>query len=65
MYLFGLGPALFYEILPEKYWRNFCKLVHAVRIMHQRCISAANLRTAHIFIVEFVEEFELFIISGV
>jgi hypothetical protein len=23
LYIFGLGPALFYNILPEKYWLNF------------------------------------------
>jgi hypothetical protein len=27
LYLFGLGPALFWPILPRKYWKNFCKLV--------------------------------------
>jgi hypothetical protein len=30
LYLFGLGPALFYGILPDKYWRNFCLLVHGI-----------------------------------
>ncbi|KIL63474.1 hypothetical protein M378DRAFT_127762, partial [Amanita muscaria Koide BX008] len=27
LYLFGLGPALFRVLLPEKYWMHFCKLV--------------------------------------
>ena len=28
-YLYGLGPGLLHGILPDKYWRNFCKLAAA------------------------------------
>ncbi|KAJ6489573.1 hypothetical protein C8R47DRAFT_978015 [Mycena vitilis] len=35
LYFFGLGPALFYGILPDKYYRNYCKMVHAVRVILQ------------------------------
>ena len=28
-YLFSLGPGLSYDLVPEKYWKNFCKLVAA------------------------------------
>jgi hypothetical protein len=34
LYLFGLRPGLLYNILPEKYWKNFCKLVYGVRIVN-------------------------------
>ena len=30
MYIYGLGPGLFYNILPEKYWENFCKLIYRI-----------------------------------
>jgi hypothetical protein len=34
LYLFGLGPGVFYNVLPEKYWRNFCKLVFGAWIVN-------------------------------
>ena len=27
VYIYILGPGLFYEVLPEPYYRHFCKLV--------------------------------------
>ena len=60
MYIYGLGPGLFYRILPEKYWRHFCKLVIAMRLLHQRSITRDQLQKAHAFILDFVEDFELF-----
>lgn len=57
-YLFGLGPALLYGILPTTYWRNICKLVRGVRLAHQHEISAGNLQEAHKMLVEFSVEFE-------
>lgn len=57
-YLFGLGPGIFRIILPSKYWKNFCKLVHGVRILVQRRIVGSQLREAHSQLVQFVEEFE-------
>jgi hypothetical protein len=58
LYLFGLGPAVFRTILPRKYWRNFCKLVRGVRILIQRRITSSQVRDAHSYLVQFVEEFE-------
>jgi hypothetical protein len=58
LYLFGLGPGLFRAVLPHKYWKNFCKLVHGVRILTQRCILGAQLQGAHSHLVQFIEEFE-------
>jgi hypothetical protein len=44
LYIFGFGPAFFRTVLPKKYWKNFCKLAHAVNIITQRQISAAQVR---------------------
>ena len=57
-YLFFLGPGLLYGVLPDPYYRNFCKLVRAVRILHQRRIAKDELLIAHRFIVDFIQEFE-------
>lgn len=58
LYVFGLGPAFFRLTLPEKYWKNFCKLVHGVRTIIQRRITKSQLREAHSYLVQFVEEYE-------
>jgi hypothetical protein len=58
MYIFGLGPGIFYNILPEKHWKNFCKLVFGFRIVNQYEIESVVLRRAHHALLEFVEEFE-------
>ena len=58
LYLFGLGPAFFRTILPQRYWRHFCKLVHGVRIITQRRISSSQVREAHFYLTQFVEEYE-------
>lgn len=58
LYLFALGPALFRKVLPRKYWRNFCKLAHGVRIIIQRRITGEQAREAHSYLVQFVEEYE-------
>lgn len=58
LYLFGLGPALFRMVLPLKYWRNFCMLVHGVHIITQRKISRDQVREAHFYLTQFVEGYE-------
>jgi len=58
MYIFGLGPGLFYKVLPQKYWKNFCKVVYGVRILHEHEIPALTLRSAYEAILDFVVEFE-------
>ncbi|KIM73012.1 hypothetical protein PILCRDRAFT_81467 [Piloderma croceum F 1598] len=60
LYIFALGPGVFYNVIPEKYWAHFCKLVTAIRIIHQRSIKVDHLCIAHKFIQEFVRDFELF-----
>ncbi|KAF8235338.1 hypothetical protein L208DRAFT_1541830 [Tricholoma matsutake] len=58
LYLFGLGPTFFRTILPQKYWRNFCKLVRGVCIIIKRSIRGRQLQEAHSYLVQFVKEFE-------
>jgi hypothetical protein len=59
MYIYGFGPALFYNVLPEKYWMNFCKLVYGMRIIFQHEIPTEDLRKAHQSLLEFCAEFEV------
>ncbi|THH07169.1 hypothetical protein EW146_g9401 [Bondarzewia mesenterica] len=58
LYIFGLAPALLHGILPEIYWKNFCKLVYAVRILHQRSISRTQVVDAQKTLLDFGEKFE-------
>lgn len=58
-YFYGLAPALLYDVLPKKYWQNFCKLVYAIQILHQRSIPRAHLQMAEVSMQEFHHEFEL------
>jgi hypothetical protein len=58
-YIYGLGPGVFYGILPEPYYSHFCRLVRAIRIIHQRAISREQLATAHQLLLQWVIDFEL------
>ena len=57
MYVFGLGPGLFYNVLPEKYWKNYCKLVFGIHVIHQCKIAMRKLQGAHYTLVDFTKEF--------
>lgn len=35
MYVYALGPGLFYNVLPRRYWKNLCRLVAGIRLIHQ------------------------------
>jgi hypothetical protein len=59
LYLFGLGPGLLYNVLPEKYYKNYCKLVFGMRIIHQHKIDRAALLEAHAALLEFACGFEI------
>jgi hypothetical protein len=59
LYFYGLGPALFHGVLPDKYWKNYCKLVRGFRILLQEEITAQELSEAHNKLTEFSNEFEL------
>ena len=58
LYFYSLGPGLFYGVLPEQYYRHYCKLVIAIRIFYQRQITRQQLELAHKFLLEWVIEFE-------
>ncbi|OBZ69088.1 hypothetical protein A0H81_10834 [Grifola frondosa] len=59
-WIYGLAPALLYGILPDRIWQNFCKLVAAIRLLHQRSITREQLQQARILLIIFLEEFETF-----
>ncbi|KAF8588980.1 hypothetical protein K439DRAFT_1334024 [Ramaria rubella] len=45
-YLYTLVPALMHDhdVLPHKYWCNFCKLALGIRLFHQWAISHGHLQ---------------------
>ena len=59
LYLYGLGPGVFYNVLPEKYWWHFCKLVFGMQIMSQYSIKTEDINKAHQALLEFAVEFEV------
>lgn len=59
LYIFGLGPGLFYGLLPDEFWKSYCKLVAGVRLIYQRRIRTKDqLPIAHQYLIEFVAEYE-------
>ena len=58
-YIYGEGPGVFYGVLPEPYYSHYCRLVRAIRIIHQRVISQEQLVTAHQLLLQWVLDFEL------
>jgi hypothetical protein len=58
LWLWGLGPALLYGILPDKYWQNFCKFVRGVRIMSQHSLTFEDIQEAHDCFCTWENEFE-------
>jgi hypothetical protein len=59
-YIYGLGPGLFLNLLPEPFYSHFCKLVQGMRIMQQHRIPVDRLQEAHRLLLEFVDGFETF-----
>jgi hypothetical protein len=59
LYFYVLGPGLLYGILPHKYWKHYCKLVYAMRIIHQPEILAIQLTSAHVRLSEWSTDYEL------
>ncbi|KAF9226192.1 hypothetical protein BS17DRAFT_765236 [Gyrodon lividus] len=58
-WVYSLCPALLYNILPERYWCNFCKFVTALHIMSQYSITPEDLTHAHELFVEWEHEFKM------
>jgi hypothetical protein len=59
LYLYGLGPGVFYNVLPKQYWQHFCKLIFRRQIVHRYSIKTQDLNNAHQAFLEFVGEFEV------
>ena len=59
VYVFGLCPALLYDVLPPKFYYHFCQLVFAARVVHQCHKSKEDLLAAHKAFLEFVYTFEI------
>ena len=58
LYIYGLGPGVFYDVLPQKYYAHFCKLVFGIRTVYQRSLSLTSLRKADFALREYVLQFE-------
>ena len=58
LYIYGLGPGVFHGVLPDKYYKHFCKLVFGIRIVYQRSVSIASLEKADFALREYVIQFE-------
>ena len=58
LYFYGLGPCLFFKLLPDIYWEHYCKLVCGMRILMQEEIHPRELEEAHTKLTEFSTEFE-------
>ena len=59
MYIYGLGPGIFYNVLPQIYYQHFCKLVFGIRIINQHKIKTIDLKLAHQALIEFANDFEM------
>ena len=58
LYVSGLGPGVFYGVIPDKYYQHFCKLVFGIRTIYQRSVSIASLEKADYALREYVIQFE-------
>ena len=58
IYFWVLGPAVLRLVLPHHLWQNFCKLVRAVCIVHQRTITLQQLEHANKLLLEWESEFK-------
>lgn len=58
VYIFGLGPALLYNILPRPYWLNYCKLVRGFQLINQHSISREDARIAQVLFTQWELDFE-------
>jgi hypothetical protein len=57
-YIYGEGPGVFFNILPEPYYSHFCSLVRAIRIIYQFKISAEQVISTHEILLRWVLDFE-------
>jgi len=53
LYLYGLGPTLLYNVLPNPYYSNYYKLVYRVCLINQHKISLNNIYEANLTLMSF------------
>ncbi|KAF9644362.1 hypothetical protein BDM02DRAFT_3103039, partial [Thelephora ganbajun] len=58
LYIYGLSPGVFYGVLPDKYYKHFCKLVLGIQIVYQCSVSLNSLEKADFALCEYVIQFE-------
>ncbi|GAW10278.1 hypothetical protein LENED_012525 [Lentinula edodes] len=58
LYFFGLGPCLFYNLLPKDYYEQYCKIVQGIRLLIQEEILPDEIRLADKLITEASNSFE-------
>ncbi|KAF8834325.1 hypothetical protein BDN67DRAFT_992689 [Paxillus ammoniavirescens] len=58
LHTFGLGPILLYNILPDEYFANYCKLVRGFQIMCQHSITTESLVSAQSLLCQWEHGFE-------
>ncbi|EIW75291.1 hypothetical protein CONPUDRAFT_65982 [Coniophora puteana RWD-64-598 SS2] len=58
LYIYGMGPALFYGLLPQEHWENLCHLVLGVRLLQQHSITFTQVQTARDHLNKFADGFE-------
>ncbi|KAJ7075031.1 hypothetical protein B0H15DRAFT_894600, partial [Mycena belliarum] len=58
LYMIGMGPALLHGILPDEFWRHYCKGVSVIRCFHQRKIRREHVVEGHKRAISWVTEFE-------
>lgn len=58
LYFFGIGPYVFYMLLPTIYWTHYCKMVRVVQLMLQEEISLEDVIEAQGLITAYSVEFE-------
>ncbi|KAJ7745021.1 hypothetical protein DFH07DRAFT_749135 [Mycena maculata] len=64
MWLVGLAPALLHGILPDPYWRHFCKGVNIIQCFHQHKIPTEQIIERHKLAIEYIVEFETLYFQG-
>ena len=58
LYFYGLGPMLYWHILPYKYWANFYKLVAGIRLLQHHSMTYAEVIQGKNMLHKFIHDFE-------
>ncbi|KAJ7589530.1 hypothetical protein C8J56DRAFT_1004281 [Mycena floridula] len=58
IYFFVLGPAVFYNVLPDIYWCHYCKAVQAIWLQLQEEITQDDVVAADSLLTTFSDDFE-------